>query len=190
MNLFEEYINTKISQYLGEQDDDDKIKKTKKVGCAVIVKEGENGEKLVLLIRRAPDDHWPLHYDMPRGGCDYGKQDSETYDEPTLACVKRECKEECGLDIEIVRSIDEFQYLAEKGTVLTTQYNFLCKMKDPNQKVKLSKEHDDYEWIQSVGQAELYLLPEMKKTIAKVLNQDNPIIDYSEAELDDHKIGE
>ena len=51
-------------------------------------------------------------------------------------------------------------------------------MKNPNQKIKLSFEHQDYRWITAVGEVELLVPSEMKKTISKVLNQDERIIVY------------
>lgn len=176
-----------IDEYLKELEtvsDEDKIKIRTKVGGAVIIKKGENDETLVLLIRRAADDHFPLHYEFPRGGCDYGNRDSGK-DEPLIPCIKREAKEESGLDIIPIKFIDKFSYLADKGTRLSTQYNYLCRMKNPNQEVKLSKEHDDYKWVQTVGEIELHCLPEIKKTISKILNTDTQIVTYHDNELED-----
>jgi hypothetical protein len=71
-------------------------------------------------------------------------------------------------------------YIAEHGTRETTQYNYLCELKDQNQKVKLSKEHDDYRWIMSMGEIELMVPAEMKKIISRVFNNDKKIIIYPE----------
>ena len=53
-------------------------------------------------------------------------------------------------------------------------------MKDETQKVKLSKEHQDFHWISEVGEAELMVLPDQKRTIAKALNTDRSIISAPE----------
>jgi len=152
----------------------DRKKFVKKVNVAgaVIAKLGEKGETLILLIRRSPTDHWPLHFEFPRGKCDQG------LDEDTIKCLKREVKEETGLDVRILRFIDKFTYIADSGRRESTQYNYLCQMKDPKQPVKLSHEHDDFKWISSMGEVELMTLPEMKKTISKVLDLDERIVDY------------
>ena len=149
--------------------DKEKIEVELKAAGGVIVKEGLNGEKMVLLIQRAADDHWPLHFEFPRGKCD------QPIGENIQHCALREIKEETGLDIKIVKFIDKFEYLADNGTRRTICYNFLCHMKNPNQKVKLSKEHDNYKWITQISEAELMVLPDQKRTIEKVLNIDNPI---------------
>ena len=155
----------------------DKIKVHMKVAAGIICKKGDNDELLVLLIQRAADDHWPLMYEVPRGKCD------KPIGEDIIHCLKREVKEETGLDIIPLRFIDKFVYLADRGTRKTTQYNFLCKLKNPEQNIKLSKEHDNLTWITSLGEAELYVTSELKKTLSKVLNQDSKIVEYPDNDL-------
>jgi len=135
-----------------------KIKKTNVAG-GVVYFEGDNGEYKLLIIQRAKKDHWPNFYEFPRGGVDKG--------ESIIQGLKREIKEEVGLDIIPIKFIDKFTYTADKGTRFSTQHNFLCKPTDPNQKIKLSFEHQDYKFITTPGEAELLLLPEMKKTVIK-----------------------
>jgi len=174
----------KVNNYLNDittVSDEDKIKVRMNVAGGVIMKDGDNGEPLVLLIRRAADDHFPLHYEFPRGKCDNGPK------EKLEICAKREIKEECGLDVEIIGFIDKFSYLADRGTRKSTQYNYLCKMKNPNQQVTLSKEHDDFKWVQSFGEVELSCLPEIKKTIEKVFNNDSPLVSYPQNKLEDEE---
>ena len=154
--------------------DESKVKVTMVAAAGVICKRGINNEKMVLLIQRAADDHWPLHWEFPRGKCD------KPIGEAPNLCVIREIKEETGLDVEIKKYIDKFEYLADKGTRRTICYNFLCKMKDPDQKIKLSKEHESFRWITQVGEAELFVMPDQKKILEKVLSIDNSIISHPE----------
>ena len=150
----------------------------RKVNAAagVIMRLDENDRKQILLIQRAADDHWPHHWEFPRGKCDHGQA------EGIIPCTKREIKEETGLSVRVLALIDTFQYLAEGGKRLTTCYNYLCKIDPENQEIKLSKEHQDYKWISEVGEAELLVLPDQKKTIAKVLNGDRPLETYPDNE--------
>ena len=154
--------------------DEKKITKFINVSAGVIIKKGENDENLILLIQRAADDHWPLHWEFPRGKCDHGPSEDLKH------CLKREVKEESGLDIIPIKLIDTFDYIADKGTRKSTCYNFLCRMKDENQKVKLSKEHDNFRWIQSMGEVELMVFADQKKTLSKALNTDKQIVSYPE----------
>jgi mutator protein MutT len=151
---------------------DDKNVKTKvNVASAVILKH-ENGVNSVLLIMRAKEDHWPNQWELPRGKCD------KPHGEDVKHCVVREIKEETGLDVIPVELIDTFVYYAIQGTRKTTSYNFLCQLKDQNQKVKLSKEHQAAKWVTELGIAELLLHPDQKKTLGKVLNTNREIISY------------
>ena len=154
--------------------DANKVKIIIPVAGGLIIKEGENGEKLLLLIQRSSKDHFPDFYEYPRGKCDFGKNEN------LIHCLKREIKEETGLDIIPIKEIDTFEYLADKGTRKSICHNFLCRMKNPNQKVKLSHEHQDYKWIQSVGEAELLVLPDQKKSIEKAFNEELQIVSYPE----------
>ena len=137
---------------------------------AIIMKMGEEGKPMVLLIQRSGDDHWPLFWEIPRGGCNKGEEISK--------CLKREIKEETGLDIYPIKFVEKFQYVADHGKRLSTQYTFLCLMKNEKQEVKLSKEHSNYKWIYSVGEAELMVNPELKKAIAKAFNYHEQIVNY------------
>ena len=170
MNILKNYLEFLYGQ-------ENKVKIDMKVASAVIIKKGINKENLILLIQRSSEDFWPLYWETPRGKCD------KPIGEKLIHCLKREIKEETGLDITPIKFIDKFQYLADKGTRRSTQYNFLCKMKNPKQEIKLSKEHQDYKWISSVGEAELLVLPEIKKTITKVLNLDSGMVEYPEKEI-------
>lgn len=160
----------KLLNHLEMIGDEDKVEVIVKVAAGVIMKEGDSGEKMVLLIQRAADDHWPLHFEFPRGKCDKGPN------EKIIPCLKREVKEETGLDVEPVEFLGTFEYLADQGKRKSICYNYLCEMKDPNQKVKLSNEHDSYRWITQAGEAELLVHPDQKRYIQKVLSIENPIV--------------
>lgn len=147
------------------------IKETMQVAGGVIMREHLDGRQEVLIIKRAPTDHWPNHWEFPRGKCDHGKN------EDILSCLKREVKEETGLDVEPKFMIDSFKYIAG-GTRLSTQINYLCYLNNPEQKIKLSKEHSEFKWITSVGEAELLVFADMKRTIAKVLHRDRQMVNY------------
>lgn len=155
---------------------DDLVEKEINVAGAVIIKNNEEGTQSVLLIQRSKKDNWPNVWEFPRGKCDKGDNDK------LKDCLKREVKEETGLDVEIIEFIDKYEYIADRGKRKSTQFNFLCRMINPEQKVKLSFEHQSYRWITSVGEVELLVPSEMKKTISKVLNQSEKIVIYPSGE--------
>lgn len=162
MKLYQEFL-------IGQTD---KVVKQVNVAGAVILKQNPEGTQSVLLIQRSTTDHWRLIFEFPRGKCDKGDENE------LKKCMKREVKEETGLDVDIVSYIDKYEYIADHGTRKSIQFNFLCKLVNPKQKIKLSKEHQSYKWVQSVGEIELLVPPEMKKTISKVLNDEQKIVTY------------
>jgi len=164
-NILEQIYNT------------DQVIKKVNVSGGIIFKEQRGEKPALLLIQRSKDDHWPNFFEFPRGKCDNGPN------EGLIACLKREVKEESGLDIIPLKLIDKFSYTADEGKRLSTQHNYLCKMKDPNQKVKLSKEHQGFQWITTPGEAELIVLPEMKRSIIKafeMIDPDTQLVNYPE----------
>ena len=166
-----------MNNYLEQIYNTDQVIKKVNVSGGIIFKEQRGEKPALLLIQRAKDDHWPNFFEFPRGKCDNG------LNEGLIECLKREVKEESGLDIIPLKFIDKFSYTADKGKRLSTQHNYLCKMKDPNQKVKLSKEHQGFQWITTPGEAELTVLPEMKKSILKafeLIDSSTQLVNYPE----------
>jgi 8-oxo-dGTP diphosphatase len=162
-------IRQQLEQFFGQKEPETVMN----VAASVIVKE-MNGEKYILLIQRASEDHWPNFWEFPRGKCD------KPIGESILKCVKREVKEETGLDIIPGDVIDIYEYVADEGKRLSICHNILCRLVDENQKVKLSKEHQDFKWISGFGLIELLLLPDQKRVIEKVLNREASIVSYPE----------
>lgn len=150
---------------------DKSVVKEINVAGAVIINTDLDGNDHVLLIKRSPTDHWPNVWEFPRGKCE--KKDKNDLEK----CLKREVKEETGLDIKIIKYIDKYEYIADGGKRKSTQYNYLCKYIGRSM-IRLSKEHSDHKWVSSVGEVELLVPTEMKKTISKVLNKDEQIVIY------------
>jgi len=152
------------------------------VGAGVIIRDNpETDDKELLLIQRSEDDMWPLRFEIPRGKCDKGPHG---IDEKLIPCLKREVKEETGLSIEPIKFIDKFQYMADGGKRKTIQYNFLCRMIDPNQPIVLSKEHRIYKWVRTMAEVQL-LVPtqEIVTTISKVFDSAGELVNYPEKQL-------
>jgi len=152
--------------------DEDKVEYSLDVAAGIIMKVDENNRQQVLLIQRAKDDHWPNVWEFPRGKCD------KPIGESLFHCAAREIKEETGLDIVPVKRIDTYEYIADHGKRKTICHVFLCKMKDPSQKVKLSKEHQRFQWVGEVGEIEMFLMPDQKKVLQKFLNPSRSIVSY------------
>jgi len=147
----------------------DTAMKIRHVSGALITRKGDKGETLLLVIKRAKDDHWPLHWELPRGGCDDG--------EPSISCLKREVKEETGLDIKPIKFLGIIEYISKEKQMKSVCKIYHCVLADENQSVVLSDEHSGYKWITSSAQAELLLPPDMSRIVSKAINKDIRIYD-------------
>lgn len=100
-------------------------------GAAVV----QNGK--ILVVRREPDDYLGGVFELPGGGVDEGENLKEA--------VRREVLEETGLVIDnILAMFPGFDYSTPTKSKVR-QLNFLVDAKGYN--VKLSGEHDKFEWI-------------------------------------------
>ena len=151
--------------------DKEKFNKKVTVAAGVIYRYRADGIKEYLLIQRAADDHYPLHWEFPRGKCDGGEDKGNKSEKPPI-CAIREIKEETGLDIIPVKKIGAHTYFSHYELAEKTCHVYLCQMKNPNQEVKLSKEHDAYRWVSTSGELELLMNPDQKKFILKILDVD------------------
>lgn len=156
--------------------DEDDVEYNLDVASGIIMKIDENNRKWVLLLQRSKDDHWPNFWEFPRGKCD------KPVGESLFGCAAREIKEETGLDIIPLKRIDTYEYIADQGKRKTICHVFLCKMKNPDQEVKLSKEHQRYKWVGEVGEVEMLLMPDQKVVLQKFLNRDRAITSYPQGD--------
>jgi 8-oxo-dGTP pyrophosphatase MutT (NUDIX family) len=122
------------------------------VGGVILNKEG----KILILQRSKDEDVFPEIWELPSGKREFF-EDSQT-------SLIREIKEETGLSkIKIIIPFYVFEYKVEKQEEIrdTTQINFLVKLLE-DEKVKLSKEHQNFAWI-SKEEVEKYKLSEATK---------------------------
>jgi 8-oxo-dGTP diphosphatase len=100
---------------------------------AFIVKE----DKLLIIKRSLNDVHGAGMWEIPGGRLEL--------DEDPIEGLKRETKEETEIDIEVLYPMNVQHFTREDGQKIT-MIIFLCKAL--NDKIKLSEEHSDFEWIQ------------------------------------------
>lgn len=99
---------------------------------AFIIKDGQ-----VLLLRRKPTDrHQPGQWDIPGGRLERGENPFDG--------VKREVREETGLEIETVMPLDIQHFTRDDGQRIT-MIIFWCRLIGDAAGITLS-EHDAYEW--------------------------------------------
>jgi 8-oxo-dGTP diphosphatase len=94
-------------------------------------------EKVLLIKRRPNDADKPGRWDLPGGRIGSDEDPEEG--------LKREVKEETGIEIEILAALSTRHFTRDDGQVITG-INYLCKTTKPNQKIILSEEHTEYTW--------------------------------------------
>lgn len=99
---------------------------------AVIVKRG----KILVLKRSSKEDCSKETWDIPGGKIEFGEIPEKA--------LKREIKEEAGVDVEILTPLRIWSFFKNKRTQVFG-VTILCKYKKG--KVKLSEEHTAYKWI-------------------------------------------
>ncbi len=113
-----------------------------------------NDERKILLIKRRPNDvHKPGVWEIPGGRLELGE-------DPFLG-VKRETKEEVGLEIEVLNPLKIHHFIRQDGQKIT-MIVFLCKAKTTS--VKLSVEHTSFEWLDTKDAYER-IVPEFREEI-------------------------
>jgi 8-oxo-dGTP diphosphatase len=125
------------------------------VVAAVIVK-----DKSVLLLKRRKDEEtFPGIWEFPSGKREFG--------ESSIEALIREVKEETGLSIIVDNPVYVFEYIVERPNEIrdVTQINFLTRLANSNQKIRINKEeHEEARWF---TKEEIISLKEISEEVRK-----------------------
>lgn len=108
--------------------------KEKSAGAIIFIKEGGKVKYLILMRN-------PKYWDLPKGNIEKGEKEEET--------VRREVFEETGIkDIKIIPGFKEKEhyFYMLKGELVSKDVVFFLA-ESITDKVKISKEHEGYEWF-------------------------------------------
>ena len=92
--------------------------------------------KLLILKRTSDEVHFADAWEIPGGRLAQGEDPFEG--------IKRETKEEAGIDIEVLHPMSVKHFQRQDGQNIT-MINFLCKALSSD--VKTSEEHSVFEWV-------------------------------------------
>lgn len=117
--------------------------------------------KVLILQRHSQETTYPNLWELPSGKRDFL--------EGTEQALIREFEEEAGVKVKIVKVISVFDYVIKKSEESrdTTQINFLVKLEDESQEVKLSGEHQKYAWA-DLHELDNFNLTENVKVVIKL----------------------
>ena len=117
--------------------------------------------KILLLQRSIKEKTLPGLWELPSGR-------RENF-ESSVRALKREVKEETGLNIEVICPINTFEYVIKKPEIVkdTTQINFLVKVKG-HCKVKMSREHQNFAWVGKKDLSKYRISREIKNVLLKI----------------------
>jgi len=91
-----------------------------------------------LIIQRSDKSRGEFHYwELPGGRMEFGEKPEET--------LKREVKEETGLEVEMLYPFSVWTFFRESNNQ-TVGINYVCVT--ANKDVELSNEHIDFKWIE------------------------------------------
>jgi len=131
--------------------------KEKSAGAIIFMKEGSKIKYLILMRN-------PKYWDLPKGNIEKGEKEEET--------VKREVLEETGIkDIKIISGFkeNEHYFYRLKGELVSKDVVFFLA-ESATEKVKISKEHEGFEWLTFDEAIKKVKSKEMLKKADKFLN--------------------
>ena len=115
-------------------------------------------DRLLVVKRRPNDVQKPGMWEIPGGRLEPGENPFEG--------LKREAKEETGLDIDVIHPLQVRHFTRDDGQTITMLI-FLCKALTSN--VQLSDEHTEFEWVPLERAKEK--LPDFFKETVDVFNR-------------------
>jgi len=133
--------------------------------CGFLHKDG----KMLTAKRAMTKKHFPGAYDIPGGHLEAG--------EDHITCLKREFKEEFGINIIVGDLINKFNF-SDLGHKIT-EYVYFATMENPSQPLILDKsENSEYIWT-SKDEIDKYFIDSMEKESVKkgfkLINQNHAL---------------
>jgi 8-oxo-dGTP diphosphatase len=114
-----------------------------------------NEERVLLVKRSKTEDPFPEHWELPGGKLEFGEI-------PEIG-LKREVKEEVGIEVKIKNPYSVFSYIHNEKHYVDIQF-FCCALSNT---IKLSHEHTEYLWAKENDLNNLKITEEMRSVILK-----------------------
>ncbi len=115
-----------------------------------------NNDKKFLLTKRVDKNSHNNKWQIPGGGLEFGEKPEKT--------LKREIKEELGVEIEIIKLIPKI-FSEVFGDYQLIFINYLCQLKDEKSSIILNEEASEYGWFTFKQVESLDCLSKVKEII-------------------------
>lgn len=125
------------------------------ISTGIIWKKDEDGTLRYLIAKRAPHKKvWPNKWSVPGGGLKvddylreepaYQNEDSPQWYNAIERCLRREIREETGLEIEIIELLHDVAFIQPGGTPAMV-FSYFCKY--AGSEVTLDEDNSEYLWV-------------------------------------------
>lgn len=124
----------------------------------------KKGEILIVQESNHDDEHVNyLRWDVPGGRMKFGEIPREA--------LKREVKEEVNLDISVIKpfAVGQWQFQAKNKQAQVVAIYFICE--SLSEEVKLSFEHQDFEWIDPSDYNQVDLMENLNEIFKEYLDE-------------------
>ena len=118
-----------------------------RVAVEAVVRKGSD----ILLVKRAETCRVaPGVWNVPAGKVEFI---TDPFIEIPSAAVRRECQEEIGMKVRVIRelAVRVFEMQVGSGSAYRVTHTFLVEPEDPEAPVILNHEHSDYVWVSIKG---------------------------------------
>ena len=119
----------------------------------------QENEKVLLVKRKKEEKFLPEYFEMPGGKVEFGEDPEES--------LKREFKEEVGLNIKVKKPYRTFAYESEDGARHTVEIVYIVSFQSESKKanIVLGEDQTGYVWMKKDRLKSYLISEEMKNSI-------------------------
>lgn len=146
----------------------------KKLPVPVVIGVIKNKNKFLLTKRRSPKKEWNK-WQFPGGGLEFAERLEEG--------LKREIKEEVGIDIKIKGFLTVMEIIRQRDHFHGIFFVFLCQMANDKNQIKLNYEASEYNWFSKEEILKLDTLLGTKEIVKILMMIDDKSKEFSQMPL-------
>lgn len=138
------------------------MQRIQKIGVTAFI---YDNKKVLTVKRSAKESFLPGYHELPGGKIEFGESPENA--------LKREIKEETSLNIKIIRPYSIFSYTSNDNHKHTIDIQFIVEAIGDINKIKLSNEHESFNWIKQNEINNFQFSEQMEEVILKGFDEIN-----------------